>query len=308
MWPNRCLRDIVNLVSRQRRKDWHSVRKGACVWIFRRREGAARQTLSPGDSADPGLASVRGLDWLGPHQRREGFVHVHQTHRHAAGYVERRRPARGSLPGRPTDAEERRSAESREEADLCGPCKRDQREKERSDLAVRRGSWGYPTPSSSRPTGPKQSASMRRSNPRTHAAKRARLRIAIRRLSRQRCRPGTHPSRWQPVPAGPSAPRGGSKLAQVIELLQRDHGATIDELIAATGWLAHTTRAALTGLRKRGYVVAIDRSDNERGSFYRIIAEGDGGPVGRPSEEPANSPTSRKPAQRISKPRARRAA
>lgn len=111
----------------------------------------------------------------------------------------------------------------------------------------------------------------------------------------------------EPVPAGPSAPRGGSKLAQVIELLQRDHGATIDELIAATGWLAHTTRTALTGLRKRGYVVAIDRSDNERG-FYRIIAEGDGGPVGRPSEEPADSPTSRKPAQRISKPRARRAA
>jgi len=57
----------------------------------------------------------------------------------------------------------------------------------------------------------------------------------------------------EPGPACPSAPRGGSKLAQVIELLQRDHGATINELMAATGWLAHTTRAALTGLRKRGY-------------------------------------------------------
>ena len=45
----------VNLMSRQRRKDWHSVRKGACVWIFRRREGAARQTLSPGARVDPGL-------------------------------------------------------------------------------------------------------------------------------------------------------------------------------------------------------------------------------------------------------------
>ena len=28
---------------RQRRKDWHSVRKGACVWIFRRREGGWAQ-------------------------------------------------------------------------------------------------------------------------------------------------------------------------------------------------------------------------------------------------------------------------
>ena len=35
-----------------------------------------------------------------------------------------------------------------------------------------------------------------------------------------------------------------------------------------TGWLPHTTRAALTGLRKRGFVTAIDRSDKERGSIY----------------------------------------
>src|ERR1700722_9917832 len=76
----------------------------------------------------------------------------------------------------------------------------------------------------------------------------------------------------EPGPIRPSAPRGGSKLARVIALLERDHGATIGELIAATGWLAHTTRAALTGLRKRGYAVAIDRSDDKRGSFYRIPA------------------------------------
>jgi hypothetical protein len=48
----------------------------------------------------------------------------------------------------------------------------------------------------------------------------------------------------EPGPIRPSAPRGGSKLARVIALLERDHGATIEELIAATGWLAHTTRAA----------------------------------------------------------------
>ena len=49
--PDRWLRNLVSLVSRRRRKDWRSVRKGACVWIFRRREGAARRTLSPGDRA-----------------------------------------------------------------------------------------------------------------------------------------------------------------------------------------------------------------------------------------------------------------
>lgn len=67
-----------------------------------------------------------------------------------------------------------------------------------------------------------------------------------------------------------STPRAGTKLAQVIELLRRDRGATLDELVASTGWLPHTTRAALTGLRKRGFAVAIDRSDKERGSTYRI--------------------------------------
>jgi hypothetical protein len=67
----------------------------------------------------------------------------------------------------------------------------------------------------------------------------------------------------------PSAPRGGTKLGRVLELLQRACGATPEELIAATDWLPHTVRAALTGLRKRGYPVAIDRSDKERGSAYR---------------------------------------
>jgi len=50
----------------------------------------------------------------------------------------------------------------------------------------------------------------------------------------------------------PSAPRDGTKLAQTVGLLQRDHGATVAELVAATGWLPHTTRAALARLRRRG--------------------------------------------------------
>ena len=107
----------------------------------------------------------------------------------------------------------------------------------------------------------------------------------------------------EPGPAGPSAPRGGSKLARVIALLERDHGATIEELIAATGWLAHTTRAALTGLRKRGYAVAIDRSDDKRGSFYRIPA-GETGLV----EGPANSEAARRKEQSRPEPQAHRAA
>jgi Protein of unknown function (DUF3489) len=70
-----------------------------------------------------------------------------------------------------------------------------------------------------------------------------------------------------------SAPRDGTKLARILELLQRDCGATLEELTATTGWLPHTTRAALTGLRKRSCSVTIDRSDKERGSTYRAQSD-----------------------------------
>jgi hypothetical protein len=73
------------------------------------------------------------------------------------------------------------------------------------------------------------------------------------------------------VLCGTAPPRTGSKFAHVICLLQREEGASLTELMAGTGWLAHTTRAAMTGLRKRSYVVAHDRSDPARGSVYRIL-------------------------------------
>jgi hypothetical protein len=64
-------------------------------------------------------------------------------------------------------------------------------------------------------------------------------------------------------------PHEGSKLASVIALLRRSEGATIDVLTKATGWLPHTTRAAITGVRKRGYSVILDRSA-EGASVYRL--------------------------------------
>jgi hypothetical protein len=68
----------------------------------------------------------------------------------------------------------------------------------------------------------------------------------------------------------PRAPRVGTKLAKAIEMLRATEGATIDELARAMGWLPHTTYAVLTGLRKRGYALTLDRSEAERGSAYRI--------------------------------------
>lgn len=74
-----------------------------------------------------------------------------------------------------------------------------------------------------------------------------------------------------PAPVAPAEtlPRH-SKAAEVLAMLQRPGGATLLELIDATGWLPHTTRAALTGLRKKGHTV--ERSKREDATCYRVIA------------------------------------
>lgn len=110
----------------------------------------------------------------------------------------------------------------------------------------------------------------------------------------------------------PSAPRAGTKLARILELLQRDCGATLKELTAATGWLPHTTRAALTGLRKRHYAVTIDRSNEDRGSTYRARYDEpvDVEQTRSSSDEPLRTSSARisKKAQRSEKPQAHAAA
>ena len=60
-----------------------------------------------------------------------------------------------------------------------------------------------------------------------------------------------------------------SKQHQLAALIVRDEGATLDQMIAVTGWLPHTTRAALTGLKKKGYAISSDKVDGVR--TYRGI-------------------------------------
>ena len=66
-------------------------------------------------------------------------------------------------------------------------------------------------------------------------------------------------------------PREGSKLAAVVGLLRREGGATVDQLADAMGWLPHTTRAALTGLRKRGFGIDRRKAKDERAGAYVIV-------------------------------------
>jgi len=102
--------------------------------------------------------------------------------------------------------------------------------------------------------------------------------------------PASAPSTPAQDRRGLHASRPGSKQALVLDLLSRAEGATIDELTGATGWLPHTTRAALTGLRKSGH--AISRSKRESGeTVYRIVvASGDGTPEPESSQKSAAAP------------------
>lgn len=47
-----------------------------------------------------------------------------------------------------------------------------------------------------------------------------------------------------------------SKKDRVIALLQHNGGTTLSEITQATGWLPHSARAVLTGLRKKGFTIA----------------------------------------------------
>jgi Protein of unknown function (DUF3489) len=70
---------------------------------------------------------------------------------------------------------------------------------------------------------------------------------------------------------GPDRTRGQTKQALIIGLLQSEGGATLADLVAATGWLAHTTRAALTRLRQAGHI--LEKAKRDTGAtVYHIAA------------------------------------
>ena len=80
-------------------------------------------------------------------------------------------------------------------------------------------------------------------------------------------------------------PRTGTKQAQMIELLKRPEGATVEQIAAATGWQHHTIRGAISGALKKklGLTVEATRTrevgPNKTGAkgsttVYRIVGSG----------------------------------
>jgi hypothetical protein len=99
------------------------------------------------------------------------------------------------------------------------------------------------------------------------------LRITTQGLTALGLDPGEDDLNSEPIqPAKLQAPiptRTGHKQAAMLALLGREEGVGIAELVAATGWLPHTTRAALTRLRQRGYGLHRAKESDGR-AIYRL--------------------------------------
>lgn len=65
--------------------------------------------------------------------------------------------------------------------------------------------------------------------------------------------------------AAPASPRSPSMLDQVEALLLAPGGASIAELMAATGWQQHSVRGAMAGaLKKRGLTITSEKVEGTR--------------------------------------------
>jgi hypothetical protein len=76
----------------------------------------------------------------------------------------------------------------------------------------------------------------------------------------------------EPAPATPAVPPKG-KIGMVVVLLRRPEGATVEDMMAATGWRAHSVRGAMSGAVKKGLglTIASEKTDGVR--VYRIVSE-----------------------------------
>jgi predicted ArsR family transcriptional regulator len=75
------------------------------------------------------------------------------------------------------------------------------------------------------------------------------------------------------TPAGRRAPSRPTKRNRLVRLLRASAGREIAALSRNLGWQAHTTRAALTRLKKSGYAIEKLPRQKNGASRYRIAGE-----------------------------------
>ncbi len=85
--------------------------------------------------------------------------------------------------------------------------------------------------------------------------------------------PGDEAAPTEPASPRPRKTREGTKQAQLIGMLRQPEGATIAEIVAATGWQAHTVRGAMAGaLKKKLGLEVTSEKDEARGRVYKLPA------------------------------------
>ena len=90
--------------------------------------------------------------------------------------------------------------------------------------------------------------------------------------ARSRSKPtAEHADRPTASASGGTQPPASTKRAKLIAMLERAEGASVAEIGQRLGWLPHTVRAAITGLRKAGREVTRSKDANDR-SVYRLAA------------------------------------
>jgi hypothetical protein len=71
----------------------------------------------------------------------------------------------------------------------------------------------------------------------------------------------------------PSSQRAGTKQAMLIAMLQRPEGASIAEIVEATGWMGHTARGAISGVLKKKLALPVTAEKVDgRGTVYKLEA------------------------------------
>jgi len=83
---------------------------------------------------------------------------------------------------------------------------------------------------------------------------------------------GIEPKDANPAPTAHTQ-REGTKQAALIAMLRAPEGATLAEIMTATGWQSHTVRGAMAGALKKklGLEVTSEKVEN-RGRVYKLPA------------------------------------
>ena len=75
-----------------------------------------------------------------------------------------------------------------------------------------------------------------------------------------------------PEPEPQSDAKRPSKQDEVIAMLRRPEGATVDEVATAMGWQRHTVRGLFSGTLKKKLGLTLASAQEERGRVYRMPA------------------------------------